>query len=130
MPHSYAKYHLYAFSKKSHQFVEAFDLRKYLLALFQTESMLCASWLLPAIPAWPQESYATHRIANQAFYHLDLASLLQGATTLDTMGVRSPTSTGLKVKGLSLTWSAKTNRRNFPFPPLRGTPGTGTVGMV
>lgn len=82
------------------------------------------------IPAWPQESYATHGIANQAFYLLDLASLLQGAAALDTLAVRSPTSRSLKVKGLPLAWSLKTERRNFPFPPLRGTPGTGTTGMV
>lgn len=104
-----------AFSKKSHQIVEGFDLWKCLFALFQAGSVLSASWFLPVIPAWPQESYATHGIANQAFYHLDLPSLLKEATNLDTLGVRSPTSMTLKVKGLPLTCSAKSERRDFPF---------------
>lgn len=92
--------------------------------------MLHASLFLPVTPALSQETYATHGNANQALYGLDLASLLQGAIAMHTMGVRLPTSVDVKIKALSLTCSAKTDRSNFPFSPLKGTPGTNAVGVT
>lgn len=63
---------------------------------------------------WPQRPYATHGVANQVLYSLYLATLLQGAISLCTMGVWLSTLAALDFKALSLIWSAKTEAI-FPF---------------